>query len=146
MTETNRNGWIEWNGGECPVPPYTLVEVKTRNGGGIRGKFGPDLAKDWLWGRRKGHIDQGGDIVSYRVVSAQPNDMAAELLAALKLALPHVESCARADDEFARQAEQNGMHGNAFELRKSADTRRAAATIISATIAKATAEQQEVKR
>jgi hypothetical protein len=24
--------WIEWKGGECPVPPETIVDVKDRDG------------------------------------------------------------------------------------------------------------------
>ena len=28
--------WVEWRGGECPVPPNTLVEIKARGGGDVR--------------------------------------------------------------------------------------------------------------
>ena len=28
--------WIEWEGGECPVPGETLVEIKARGGGDVR--------------------------------------------------------------------------------------------------------------
>ena len=28
--------WTEWEGGECPVPPNTLVEIKARGGGDVR--------------------------------------------------------------------------------------------------------------
>lgn len=53
------DGWIEWNGGECPVPPNTKVEIQY-----------PDndvdsciaSAVDW------NHYGMGGDITAYRVV------------------------------------------------------------------------------
>ena len=50
--------WIEWKGGECPVPFVTLVEVKTRGGGGRV------VAGNVRWG----HADRPEDIMAYRVV------------------------------------------------------------------------------
>ena len=55
----SESGWIEWNGGECPVPPNTKVEIQY-----------PDndvysciaSAVDW------NHDGTGGDITAYRVV------------------------------------------------------------------------------
>ena len=38
----NNNGWIEWNGGECPVGPFTPVMVKLR--GGLESKVGATTA------------------------------------------------------------------------------------------------------
>jgi hypothetical protein len=32
MTDTNEDGWIPWNGGECPVEPDTAVRVRYLNG------------------------------------------------------------------------------------------------------------------
>lgn len=65
--------WIKWNGGDCPVPKRTLVDVEHRDG-----DFGTFLfagtdeflpqsrgnanAEDWS------HTDEGGDIIAYRVV------------------------------------------------------------------------------
>jgi hypothetical protein len=32
MDEDDEKGWVEWAGGEPPVPPRAKVEVKYRNG------------------------------------------------------------------------------------------------------------------
>lgn len=50
---------IEWNGGECPVSPDTLVEVRLRNG-----CLKKNTAACFRWNRRL----FGGDIVAYRVL------------------------------------------------------------------------------
>ena len=54
--------WIEWGGGECPVPPDTLVEVRFRND--ALNAF--CSAGDWSWS----WADLASDIVAYRVLSA----------------------------------------------------------------------------
>ncbi|MFD1709718.1 hypothetical protein FVQ98_10500 [Ottowia sp. GY511] len=64
--------WIKWHGGECPVPPDTLVEVRLRIG--ERGKPVAAGAYDWP------HSDEDGDIVEYRIVPEQPDLDAAENL------------------------------------------------------------------
>lgn len=64
--------WIDRNGGECPVPPDTLVEVKCRSGKVLE----PRLAYRYSWK----HIDSNGDIVEYRTVTEQPDLDAAEKL------------------------------------------------------------------
>ena len=53
--------WIEWHGGEQPVPDGTKVEVLLRDG-----DKGVEKAREWLWEHDYGE----GDIVKYRVVSA----------------------------------------------------------------------------
>jgi hypothetical protein len=68
----NTNYWITWNGGECPVPVGTLVDVKHRDGdiyynqsAGLKLPLPDGCAEDW------GHSPSGGfvgDIVAYRVV------------------------------------------------------------------------------
>ena len=64
--------WIKWNGGECPVPPETMVQVKLR--GGIVGEL---RAGDYRW--RCGLGDS--DIVEYCVVLEQADlDVAEKLL------------------------------------------------------------------
>lgn len=63
--------WIKWNGGECPVPPETMVQVKLR--GGIVGEL---RAGDYRW--RCGLGDS--DIVEYCVVLEQADLEAAEQL------------------------------------------------------------------
>lgn len=58
------DGWIEWSGGECPVPPTTDVDVQLRNGEmTIREANGDSLAGDWNWD----HDGGDGDIIRYRV-------------------------------------------------------------------------------
>lgn len=72
--------WIDWAGGECPVPGETLVEVRFRDGDewlvvdgmeGPAGDFcptgGPSTPNNdnWL------HNGSDCDIVKYRVVVSQ---------------------------------------------------------------------------
>jgi hypothetical protein len=66
MTASSEEGWIEWNGGKCPVEPDTRVEIKLR-----RGMRGPGEAKCYQWA----HFATGAnlysadfDIIAYRVV------------------------------------------------------------------------------
>lgn len=68
--------WIKWDGGECPVPLYTLVEVKCRNGTVL----GTGRAGDFEWD----HIGSRGDIIEYRTVTEK-----SDLEAAEKLLLAH---------------------------------------------------------
>lgn len=42
---SKENGWIEWPGGDCPVAPTTLVDVKFRDGSGADG----EPANWWNW-------------------------------------------------------------------------------------------------
>lgn len=57
--------WIEWSGGERPVPPDTRVEVRFHNGD-------THIARadevSWLGS----HFDNRYDIVGYRVISEKP--------------------------------------------------------------------------
>ena len=52
----SESGWIEWNGGKCPVPPNTKVEIQYTDNSCIAS------AVDWS------HYGMGGDIKAYRVV------------------------------------------------------------------------------
>lgn len=56
-------GWIEWKGGDCPVPGETLVVIQA--------EFGPDQeparADIWAWDSDRPKRDQ---ITAYRVVGA----------------------------------------------------------------------------
>lgn len=56
--------WIEWKGGECPVPSRTPVEVRFRSGGVFK-----DAASGWRWD----HTGQGGDLVAYRIAQEAPS-------------------------------------------------------------------------
>lgn len=55
------DGWIQWDGGECPVPPETVVQVRFETGSTSR----PHAAVGWHW--------QNGrpiwNIVAYRVIN-----------------------------------------------------------------------------
>ena len=64
--------WIKWDGGECPVPPDTLVGVKLR----CRSSELSSLAKRYYWH----HNGDGADIVSYRAITEQTDLEAAEKL------------------------------------------------------------------
>lgn len=51
--------WIEWNGGECPVPPGTRVEVRLKAGT----EDDSGWSDDWDWSDCGGHA-----IVAYRII------------------------------------------------------------------------------
>ncbi len=53
-------GWIEWNGGDQPVPDGTLVEVRFRHKNTETGKFKSAGVYHWK------HFGGGGDIIAYR--------------------------------------------------------------------------------
>ena len=64
--------WIEWHGGECPVPPDTLVQVSLRE----MYVLGPLPAGGYNW--QHGGVDD--DITEYRIVTEQADLDAAEKL------------------------------------------------------------------
>lgn len=89
MSEVQQDAgeWIEWSGGECPVPPNTIVDIMVRGGeenSVQRAKLwgigcGPMPAYVWSGGRFNAWkhepceaIDDPHfcDIIAYRVVSA----------------------------------------------------------------------------
>ena len=59
-TEESGDGWIEWNGGECPVNQLQKVEVTLKCG-----EYHSGTAYRFEWGRQ--HSES--DIIAYRVVS-----------------------------------------------------------------------------
>ena len=66
--------YIEWHGGECPVPPDTIVGVKFR-------RVAP--AREARAGRYFcNHEGEDDDIVEYRTVAEQADLDAADQLAA----------------------------------------------------------------
>ena len=54
--------WIEWRGGECPVGPYTVVNLKTRSY--YNRHDTPYTAAAWRWT----HEDKATNIIAYRIV------------------------------------------------------------------------------
>ena len=65
--------WIKWDGGECPVPPETMVKIKLRSGHST----GPVFAVNCVWERHNHHTD----IVEY-CVTASEIDAAEQMLRA----------------------------------------------------------------
>ena len=59
-TEAGPGGWIEWSGGECPVPPGTFVWVRNSNGD----EFYTDKPERIIWGARMSNPT----IIAYRGV------------------------------------------------------------------------------
>ena len=59
------DGWIPWEGGDCPVAHSTIVDVRLRNQG-----EGRAVASNWRWYHetRGNPILEGADIIAYRVV------------------------------------------------------------------------------
>lgn len=67
------DGWIEWGGGECPVPVGTPVEVRHRGGAkydGFAGRSNGVLSEHWRVGQRGNPSPHPCDIIAYRVVRA----------------------------------------------------------------------------
>lgn len=52
--------WLEWPGGQCPVPDTANIEIRFRDGRGLVGVDRPWSAFDWK------HYGIGGDIVALR--------------------------------------------------------------------------------
>lgn len=66
---SGEDGWILWQGGECPVDSDAIVEVKYRKPNPYQ--FNNDRAGDFTWS----HDGFDGDIIAYRIVNpheAQP--------------------------------------------------------------------------
>jgi hypothetical protein len=65
MSEQSKDGWIEWNGGECPVDLETEVEIRALVEGRPYNRTGSDTA---VWFEHLGWW-QGTDrvrIIAYR--------------------------------------------------------------------------------
>ena len=72
MTTKIYGPWIKWHGGECPVPPDTLVKVKLRE----MYVLGPLPAGGYNWQ----HDGVDDDIVEYCVAASEADLEAAEQL------------------------------------------------------------------
>jgi hypothetical protein len=64
--------WIEWSGGECPLPKGALHEVRLRNGM-VRRDGDPE---GWRWG----HLDCDTDIIAYRICPDTASPSPSEVL------------------------------------------------------------------
>ncbi len=58
-------GWVEWKGGDRPVPARCSVEVKFRD---------DSLEIDWPKNLRWHYLDKSDDIVAYRIVKPTPKE------------------------------------------------------------------------
>ena len=73
----DKDGWLPWYGGECPVDGTALVDVRLFNG---KQENEIALARDYRWS----HNNNEYNIVAYRVVKKAVTDPYAELKAAAK--------------------------------------------------------------
>lgn len=108
--------------------------------------------RDGYTAERRGHersalVKRGSETVAEVFTDIEPGDQhrtvalfaaAPAMLDALHIAREHVKAAAEADLCFARQQEQQGMHGNAAECRKAHDMRLCALAVIDSAIAAAT--------
>lgn len=62
------DGWIEWGGGECPVPRDTMVDVIFGRGG----IMSTNIADCWRWN----HSGTDSDIIAYRLHKPDINSLA----------------------------------------------------------------------
>ena len=61
--QADADGWIPWDGGECPVSPTMLVEVKLRSGQAWLNKKAEEGSFwEWYHGPKK----SPDDIIAYR--------------------------------------------------------------------------------
>lgn len=60
------DGWIPWEGGECPVDPDICVEVKLRSGKAWLDN-GAEAAGSWDWTHDPNHGIE--DIIAYRLAN-----------------------------------------------------------------------------
>lgn len=56
------DGWIPWDGGECPVDSKSLVNVQMKDGEIFTGA----PARFWDWSHERNF--NGGDIIAYKIV------------------------------------------------------------------------------
>ena len=68
IVHADDDGWIEWDGGECPLPGGSECGVKHRDGDVFDNTFaGSNLASDWS------HTCDDGDIIAYRPILSEPS-------------------------------------------------------------------------
>lgn len=63
------DGWIDWRGGECPVPANSRVDIKFRDG-----DIGLAQSANWDWS----HLGYRSDIIAYRIIPEQPTNQNGE--------------------------------------------------------------------
>jgi hypothetical protein len=63
--DVDADGWIEWHGGECPVPHGTLVDVKHRDGSIYYGHHAGEYGGACDWSHERDQLPF--DIIAYRL-------------------------------------------------------------------------------
>lgn len=59
----SNDGWIDWDGGECPITPSALVDIMLQDGEEYSGM----PAEEWRWE----HLGHRSDIIKYRLHQQQ---------------------------------------------------------------------------
>lgn len=72
LEQQERDEWIEWDGGDCPVYSGELVDLKLRDGRVTKSFFAG--GGDW---QCHGY---GTDIIAYRIIPEQPTNQNGEAL------------------------------------------------------------------
>ena len=87
------DGWIEWNGGECPVDGNTVVDVIFRSG-----KSCKDVAMQFCWASSGSPCD----IIKYRIHKDEPEDceVVSSKMETTTLE-PHGERCDKMPKEYS---------------------------------------------
>lgn len=70
QTMTDHDGWVEWDGGECPCDYRSVVEVRLRSGNERMARG----ALSWEWK----HHNSICDIIAYRIIPEQPTNQNGE--------------------------------------------------------------------
>jgi len=63
--EKGDDGWLEWGGGECPIPDNTRVQVKFLDG------YAPVVAEPQYLRWQTLGLGVSGDIIAYRVIGSE---------------------------------------------------------------------------
>lgn len=61
------DGWIAWNGGECPIALWIRVDVRLRHGY----EFPDRVARDLRWSHVNDNDFNNGDIIAYKLSGSQ---------------------------------------------------------------------------
>jgi len=68
LVQADADGWIPWEGGECPLPSGVFCEVMLRGDGNTH-KRSEKECNDWIWG----HLGVRSDITAYRPILGEPS-------------------------------------------------------------------------
>ncbi|MGL5393255.1 MAG: hypothetical protein ACRDA8_18060 [Shewanella sp.] len=86
------DGWIEWNGGECPVGGGVVVDLKWSDG------FEPKAAKPEVF--RWQHLDSHANIIAYRLHKPEQSTVESRLADAVDIVKSAAPALMRDDMKF----------------------------------------------